>query len=256
MRSGVAVLLTVVGLSSASPQSRGQAEPSPGPGLPKIVLVGDSIRLGYAPRVAARLEGKAVVISPPENGGDSANVLAHLDEWVLRQKPDIVHLNCGLHDLKRFKSDGHFQVELDHYAEHLRRIVGLSPAGTDAALVSADTTPILDERDARRAADFDRTEADVRRYNAAATTVMRELGVPVHDLHWVVEQGGPETMLGPDGTHYTAAGSDRLAESVADCILRQVTIRWYRPLPRPASGPEAAAAYREDAVRRDAMVPE
>ena len=201
------------------------------------MLVGDSIRLGYAARVAARLAGKAVVVSPPENGGDSANVLAHLDEWVLRQKPDVVHLNCGLHDLKRSRKDGHHQVELDRYAENLRRIVARIREGTDAALVFADTTPILDDRHARRGADFDRTEADVRRYNAAAVAVMSELGVPVHDLHWVVEQGGPETMLGPDGTHYTAAGSDRLAEAVADCVLRQVTVRRYRPLPRPASGP-------------------
>ena len=61
--------------------------------------------------------------------------------------------------------------------------------------------------------------------------------MPVHDLHWVVEQGESETMLGPDGTHYTAAGSNRLAEAVADCVLRQLTVRRYRPLARPASGP-------------------
>jgi dienelactone hydrolase/lysophospholipase L1-like esterase len=256
MRSGAAILLAVVGLLSASPPSRGQAGPSSGPGLPKVVLVGDSIRLGYAPRVASRLQGEAVVVSPPENGGDSANVLAHLDEWVIRQKPDVVHLNCGLHDLKRSRTDGHHQLELDRYAENLRRLVARIRAGTDAALVFADTTPILDDRDARRGADFDRTEADVRRYNAAAVAVMSELGVPVHDLHWVVEQGSPETMLGPDGTHYTDAGSDRLAEAVADCILRQLTIRRFRPLPRPASGPEAAAAYRKAAARRDALVPE
>ena len=255
MRPGVVVLLSVVGLLTASPPSRGQADASPGPGLPRVVLVGDSIRLGYAARVAERLAGKAVVISPPENGGDSANVLAHLDEWVLRQKPDVVHLNCGLHDLKRSKTDGHHQVELDRYAENLRRIVARIREGTDAALVFADTTPILDERHARRGADFDRTEADVRRYNAAAAAVMGELGVPVHDLHWVVEQGGPETMLGPDGTHYTAAGSDRLAEAVADCVLRQLTVRRYRPLPRPASGPEAAAEYRKAAARRDRAGP-
>ena len=63
-------------------------------------------------------------------------------------------------------------------------------------------------------------------------------------------------MLGPDGTHYTAAGSDRLAEAVADCVLRQLTVRRYRPLPRPASGPQAAADYRKAAARRDALVPE
>jgi dienelactone hydrolase/lysophospholipase L1-like esterase len=256
MRSWVTAILSVLGLLSASPPGHGQAQPAPGPGLPKVVLVGDSIRLGYAPRVAARLEGKAVVVSPPENGGDSANVLAHLDEWVLREKPDVVHLNCGLHDLKRARKDGSHQVGPDRYAEDLRRIVARIREGSDASLVFANTTPILDDRHARRGADFDRTEADVRRYNAEAAAVMGELGVPVHDLHWVVEQGGPEAMLGPDRTHYTDSGSDRLAEAVADCVLRQVTVRRYRPLPQPGSGPEAAAEYRKAAARRDALVPE
>ncbi len=236
--------------------SRGQADASAAPGLPSIVLVGDSIRLGYAPAVAARLSGRAVVISTPENGGDSTSVLAHLDEWVLRQKPDVVHLNCGLHDLKRGKLDGHHQVEIDRYVDNLRRIVARIRAATDAALVFADTTPILDERHARRGVEFDRTEADVRRYNAAAAVAMGELGVPVHDLHWVVEHGGTESMLGADGTHYTPAGFDRLAEAVSDCVLRQVTVRRYRPLPRPASGPGAASEYRKSAERRDALVPD
>jgi dienelactone hydrolase/lysophospholipase L1-like esterase len=254
MRSGLAVVLALVGLLLANAATMGQSGTSPT--LPTVVLVGDSIRLGYAPRVAERLAGKAVVISLPENGGDSANVLAHLDEWVLRKKPDVVHFNCGLHDLKRLKSDGHHQVEVDRYAENLRRIVTRIREGSNAAVVFADTTPILDERHARRGADFDRTEADVRRYNAAATEVMHKLGVPVHDLHWVVEQSGLETILEPDGTHYTAAGSHRLAEAVADCVLRQLTVRRYRPLPRPASGPDAAAEYGKAAARRDALVPE
>src|SRR5690242_14324262 len=79
--------------------------------LPKVVLIGDSIRLGYAPLVAKRLAGQAVVVSPAANGGDSANVLKHLDEWVLREKPDVIHLNCGLHDLKQAKRDRRYQVD-------------------------------------------------------------------------------------------------------------------------------------------------
>ena len=59
MRSGLAFLLAIVGLLSASPSSRGEAGASPESGLPRVVLVGDSIRMGYAPRVAARLKGKA-----------------------------------------------------------------------------------------------------------------------------------------------------------------------------------------------------
>jgi lysophospholipase L1-like esterase/dienelactone hydrolase len=220
-----------------------------------VVLLGDSIRLGYAPRVIERLKGKAQVISPARNGGDSARILENLDEWVLKHKPDVVHLNCGLHDLKKSRADGTHQVELDQYRENLRQIVARIRKDTDATLVFASTTPIIDARHARRGAQFSRSEADVSRYNDAALSVMADLGVPVDDLHWVVEQGGSETMLGPDGTHYTPAGYDRLAEAVSDCILRHLTIVQYRPLHTPASGPKAAEDYRRAEQERDAQVP-
>lgn len=247
---GLAVVLTLIS------QVRAPADATPGTGLPKVVLVGDSIRMGYAPRVAERLAGRAEVISPPINGGDSRHVLEHIDEWVIRQEPAVVHLNCGLHDLKRSKADGRYQVELDQYEANLRRIVARIREGSGAVLVFADTTPILDDRHAKRRADFDRFEADVTRYNRAAVAVMGELSVPVHDLHWVVERGNPETLLGGDGTHYTPAGYDRLAEAVADCVLRQLVVANDRPLPKPASGPGAAATYREAADARDRQVPE
>src|SRR5437773_1527533 len=70
------------------------------PPLPKVVLVGDSIADGYAPLVAKRLEGKAVIVTPPSSGGDSGIVLQNLEAWLAREKPAVVHLNCGLHDLK------------------------------------------------------------------------------------------------------------------------------------------------------------
>ena len=255
MRFRTVVLLATVSLAAAN-DCRGQSAAPAAPVLPKVVLIGDSIRLGYAPIVAERLKGKAVVVSSPDNGGDSANVLAHLEEWVIQQKPDVVHFNCGLHDLKQSKKDGLHQVEPAQYAENLRKLVARIREGTSAALLFANTTPIIDARHAKRGADFDRTEADVSRYNDAATAVMSDLKVVVNDLHWVVEQGGAETLLEADGTHYTPAGSERLAEAVADCVLRQLTIRYYRPLIRPASGPQAAEEYRKAAANRDARVPE
>ena len=78
--------------------------------LPKVVLVGDSIRMGYAPLVAKRLDGKAIVVSAKPNGEDSGNVLRNLDEWVIKEKPDVVHFNAGLHDLKL--KDKSYQVPL------------------------------------------------------------------------------------------------------------------------------------------------
>jgi lysophospholipase L1-like esterase/poly(3-hydroxybutyrate) depolymerase len=223
--------------------------------LPKVVLVGDSIRLGYEPLVARRLEGRAVVVRIADNGGDSGNVLAHLDEWVLPHKRDLVHLNCGLHDLKQDRKSKHYQVDLAAYEKNLKAIVDRLRKETGAAIVFATTTPIDDERHARRKAAFDRREEDVRRYNRAVLDVMGRAGVVVHDLHAVVDQGGAQTLLGPDGTHYTDAGNERLAEAVAECVLRQLTVRAAHPQPAPPRSPDAVAAYRKAEAARDALVP-
>jgi lysophospholipase L1-like esterase/dienelactone hydrolase len=243
----------VLALAAPSPAQRpGETKPD----LPTVVLVGDSIRLGYAPLVAKRLEGKARVVSAAANGGDSDNVLAHLDEWVLREKPAVVHLNCGLHDLKLSKKTKQHQVPLDRYEANLKEIVARVRKGSSAALVFANTTPILDERHARRGGDFDRFEADVRGYNEAALKVMRDAGVPVHDLHSLVMDGGAETLLDKDGTHYTPAGYERLADAVADCVLRQLIVSRPRTPPAPSADPGAdAAAYRKAEAERDALVP-
>ena len=207
LRSAVRLLALTLLLLVAAPVA---AQPPAAP-LPKVVLVGDSIRLGYAPLVAKKLEGKAVVVSPAANGGDSANVLKHLDEWVARERPDLVHVNCGLHDLKLGKATKKHQVELDDYRQNLRRIVDRIRSETGATVVFANTTPIHDERHARRNAEFDRTDAAVLRYNEAARDVMSEAGVPVHDLHTIVRRGGVEALLTADGTHYTPAGNELLA---------------------------------------------
>jgi lysophospholipase L1-like esterase/dienelactone hydrolase len=237
--------------------SLAQAPPAAGakPPLPKVVLLGDSIRLGYAPLAARRLKDQAVVVSPEANGGDSANVLKNLEAWVLREKPDLVHLNCGLHDLKLSKKSKQHQVELEQYRANLKEIVARIRKDTSAVLVFANTTPILDERHAKRGGDFDRFEADVRRYNAAAVEVMHEASVPVDDLYGLVEQGGADKLLLADGTHYTPAGYERLADAVADCVRRHLTVARYKPLPAPASGPEAVAAYRKSEAEHDVQVP-
>jgi lysophospholipase L1-like esterase/dienelactone hydrolase len=223
--------------------------------LPKIVLIGDSIRMGYAPLVTKRLEGKAVVVSNKANGGDTANVLKHLDEWVIREKPDIVHINAGLHDLKLDKSKKTYQVELEQYEKNLKEIVARIRKETKATIIFADTTPIHDERHAKRGGDFDRKEADVERYNKAALAVMKAEGITVHDLHGLVMQHGMETMLGNDGTHYTPAGYEVLAEAVADVIQRQLIVAAAKPLVKIEPDPKAGAAYRKAEAERDAQVP-
>ena len=57
--------------------------------------------MGYQDAVQQELGDAAAVWGPELNGGNSRNVLTHLDEWVLFRKPDLVKINCGLHDLRK-----------------------------------------------------------------------------------------------------------------------------------------------------------
>ena len=249
----IGTLLVVAGLAAPGPfQTTTACASEP---LPKVVLLGDSIRLGYAPLVAKRLAGRAVVVSPSENGGDSANLLRHIEEWCIQEKPTVVHFNCGLHDLKLDKKTKQHKVELPQYERNLRQLVARLQKETAAALIFADTTPIVDARHAKRKADFDRFEADVQQYNAAAVGVMKQCGVPVHDLHWVVVRGDAEKLLGRDGTHYTPVGYDLLAEAVADSVLRALGIVQFPVHPPEPTSAEQAARYRQQQVERDVQVP-
>jgi len=193
--------------------------------LPKVVLVGDSIRMSYAPLVEKEFAGKAVIISAKANGGDSNNVLKHLDEWVIRQQPAVVHFNCGIHDTKKFKTTGRFQVPPDQYEANLRKIVDRIRSQTKAVVLFATTTPILDDRAAatRGKADYALLEASVEQYNAIAVKVMQELKVPVNDLHAVFPDAASRgEALAADGVHFTAAGQQALAKAVAAAVAQHL----------------------------------
>ena len=84
---------------------------------------------------------------------------------------------------------------------------------------------------------------------------MLELDVPVDDLNRIVQDGDPAEMLGKDGTHYTPAGYDRLADAVADCVRRQLKLRNPTVLKTPASGPDAVKAYADAETADDKLVP-
>lgn len=243
------------------------AQPKPAP-KPQVLLMGDSIRLGYAPLVTKKLDGAADVFGFPENGGDTNSTLKQLDGWVKDGKgpfaappspdalpPLIVHFNCGLHDLKFSKKGAAHQVPVDDYERNLRLIVAKLRARTPHVYF-ATTTPIVDDRHAARKADFDRFDKDVKAYNERALKVMRELNVPVSDLDRIVRDGGPADLLGKDGTHYTPAGNERLADAVTDCVRRKLKLLNPTILKAPASGPDAVKAYQDAEAANDKLVPE
>lgn len=223
------------------------------PARPRVVLVGDSIRQGYAPLVQKALP-EAEVISP-KGAGDSAWLLKNLNALVLDHKPDLVHVNVGLHDLRKSRKDGSYQVPVEAYAKNLDALLGRLKK-TKAGIVFVLTTPVDDERGKKRGGPFGRFDADVRRYNAAALGVCARHGVPCHDLYALVTRsGGPKIMTG-DGTHYTSEGKAIQARAVADCVRRHLLIRKARPGKEPVGDDKATEAYKLAEKERDAGVPD
>lgn len=187
---------------------------------PTALIIGDSISMGYTPPVQEKLAGEVAVVRHDGNGGTSANVLEHVAEWVAPVRPDVVHFNAGLHDLARDEgADGPNRVPIEQYEANLRGTVAWLQGNTEAALIFATTTGVIDEWHAERKG-FVRTQDDVRRYNEVARAVMDEKGVAIDDLFAVVENAGRETCLKPDGVHMVDKGNDLLSDAVAASIRR------------------------------------
>jgi len=184
---------------------------------PEVLIIGDSISIGYTPRVADLLAGAAKVTHNEGNAGDSVNVLANLDSWLDGQSPAVIHFNCGLHDIKIAPHDRTRQVSLEQYRANIAAITGrLKASGAD--LIWATSTPVIDQRH-NAVKEYDRHNDDVNAYNAAAEEIVRLEGLPIDDLYGAAIAHGAEMLLSDDGVHMTAGGYTVLAEAVAASIL-------------------------------------
>jgi lysophospholipase L1-like esterase len=147
---------------------------------------------------------------------------------VIREKPAVVHFNCGIHDTKHFTATGKFQVSPEQYEANLQEIVQRIRAETDAVVLFATTTPILDERAAatRKGRDYELLGSSVEQYHVIARKVMEELSVPINDLHAALSKpAGPlmtDEFIGDDGIHLTAPGRELLGKQVAEFIGKRL----------------------------------
>lgn len=187
-----------------------------------VLLIGDSIRAGYQETVRKGLADWADVWGPEQNGGTTENVLSHLDEWALARRPDVVHINCGLHDLRKEFGRDTAAVALSRYADNVRSILTRVRAETEASVIWALTTPVNQEWHHKNK-PFDRLEADVVAYNTVAASIARELEIVVNDLFAAVMSAGRDDLLLPDGVHFQPKGYALLGRRVADCITDTVT---------------------------------
>lgn len=192
----------------------------------QVILIGDSIRMGYQPVVARLLEGWATVTGPTANGFTTANVLANLDHWTEHDPAAgvIVHINAGLHDIKRRRPDQAIETPLDVYRENVRTILArLEASIRGATLIWARITPVHDQNHHQNKS-FDRRTTDVDAFNAVADAVAADANVPINDLHDVIMRSGKDRLLNKDGVHYSAEGYELLGNAVA-AKVREVAER-------------------------------
>ena len=133
------------------------------------------------------------------NGGDSSAVLAYLQAYLQTQAPDVLLLNCGLHDLRTDPGSGAKQVVPDKYRENLEQIVQLVQDRC-VRTVWVRTTPVDDARHNARSSSFHRFNRDVVVYNEIADGVFGGAGTPIIDLYAFVESLGEELFC--DHVHF------------------------------------------------------
>jgi lysophospholipase L1-like esterase len=218
MRLALLSLLAILICAASSVTSRAD---EPAAKLPKIVLLGDSIRMSYTPYVTKELASKAVIVSNKANGGDSAKEVAQLTQWAIKEQPDIVHFNAGIHDIKKFKKTGKYQVSPEQYAANLRTIVERLRKETKAVVIFATTTPIIDDRAAktREKVEYELLDASTVEYNGIARQVMEEFKVPVNDLRAALGDADEQRkLISADGVHFSPAGVNKLGAAVVTAI--------------------------------------
>lgn len=191
-------------------------------GLPRVLLIGDSISIGYTVPVREMLKGKANVHRPLTNCGPTSKGVAEIEKWLGDGKWDVIHFNWGLHDLKYLgpqgqnladpmAKDSHQQVPLDEYEANLRKLVARLKK-TGARLIWRSTTPVPEGARGRVAGDS-------VKYNAVAKKIMDEHGIAIDDQYSFAMQRLDRIQRKAD-VHFTPEGSKTLAGQAVAAILK------------------------------------
>ena len=186
--------------------------------LPKVLIIGDSISIGYTDAVRRRLKAEADVRRIPGNGQSTDFGLENVDAWLCTEAWDVIHFNWGIWDTHLIEGKK-IRNTTEQYRTNLRLLVERLKA-TGANLVWASTTPIAFDISGDLGVEVKNTVI----YNGVAESVMKEFHVPIDDLY---RRALPrlEAIQTEDGVHFTPEGSEYLADYVAQSIRRELRAR-------------------------------
>ena len=199
--------------------------------MKNVLLIGDSIRMGYQARVTELLGDGVRVFAPGENCRYTKFTLWGMFSWMSEwntSKMDVIHWNTGIWDLHRCTADGEVFVPLYEYLETNRRLAIQMEQYSDK-LIWATTIPGgrqlddqprtnylvgVDEAPRIYLCDYQKVwNEDVRRYNEECAKMLRGRGIVINDLYSVID-GRTDELIGDDGIHPNGAGYEALAQKV------------------------------------------
>jgi sialidase-1 len=194
--------------------------------LPNVLLIGDSISIGYTETVRKKLQGEANVLHPPTNCSTTTNGVRELKSWLGNKAWDVVCFNFGLHDTS-IKKDGKYRCPIDQYEENLTAIVR-ELEKTGATLLWCSTTPIPQERTDRTDL-LPRFDRDVVRYNAVAKRIMDTKRIKMVDLYSWTRPKLDQIQI-PADIHFTPQGYRAIAGHLSHKIWEALVARSRSPM--------------------------
>ncbi len=194
---------------------------------PRVLILGDSISIGYTPFVQEEMSTEAYVFRPmiyqrsPENCAGTDRGISQIDRWLDANggQWDVIHFNFGLHDLKHVDAEtgknsndpsGPYQSSPEDYERQLREIVGKLKK-TGAKLILCTTTPVPEGVRPLR----ETTAPGV--YNEIAIRIAKENEIMINDLYSFAESRLSEIQQ-PANVHFSKEGSKALGDVVVNAI--------------------------------------
>lgn len=187
--------------------------------MKNVLLLGDSIKGFYKPRVEELLGGDYKIWTPSENCRFAKYTLNSLRHYFAAMKeedffPDIIHWNIGLWDLNHLYNTGKPFTECEEYIRDMRNIL-TQLKKTGAKIILATTTPTRKERE--NAPPGQHFNSEIKHYNDRLVEAIGNDVDAINDLYSVVEKN-IEKYICDDYLHPTADGIEVLARQVADSI--------------------------------------
>jgi hypothetical protein len=168
-------------------------------GLPRVLLVGDSITRAYYKDVEQNLKGKAYCARLATSAaiGDPALIM-QLHTFLSEAKFNVVHFNIGMHG---------WAYSEEEYRKHLPDLLkAIRKDAPGARLIWASTTPVRKDREPGPSNERIRTR------NEIAQKYFMQQHIPIDDLYTLMMA---HSNLHTDDVHFNSEGAALQAGQVA-----------------------------------------